>query len=74
MFHPMSEPWLDWHPIDTFPRDEESYLVTDARLVGGFPQVVFWQEETLHVPDASISYLPKAFTHWARIPMPYPGQ
>lgn len=72
--HPMSEPWLDWQPIDTFPQDEESYLVTDSRLAGGFPQIVYWNQGSLSVPDAHISYLPKAFTHWARVPHPSVNQ
>jgi hypothetical protein len=30
MSHPMSEPWLKWEPIETFPRDGEAYLADDA--------------------------------------------
>ncbi len=63
--HPMSEPWLNWQPIKTFPQDGEAYLATND----GFPQVVFWDVGRLYVPDASISYMPEFFTHWAKIPM-----
>ena len=70
MTHPMSEPWLDWQPIATFPRDEECYLVTDKRLDGGFAQIVYWNDGHLSVPDASISYSPGAFTHWSSVPQP----
>jgi hypothetical protein len=52
MSHPMSEPWLKWEPIETFPRDGEAYLADDDRVAGGFPQVVFWDDDgRLHVSD-----------------------
>jgi len=72
MPHPMSEPWLDWQPIDTFPQDGEVYFATDNRVDGGFPQAVFWEPSNrrLWVPDADLSYSPGFFTHWARIPSP----
>jgi hypothetical protein len=44
MTHPMSEPWLDWQPIETFPRDGEGYLAIDDRVQGGFPSVVYWDK------------------------------
>jgi hypothetical protein len=67
----MSEPWLDWQSIETFPRDGEAYLATDDRVEGGFPQVVCWEViGRLSVPDADITYAPHFFTHWARIPSP----
>lgn len=68
MAHPMSEPWLDWEPIATFPQDGEPYLADNERV--GFQQVVFWDDDDgrLHVPDASISYAPEFFTRWAAIP------
>ena len=69
MPHPMSEPWLDWQPIETFPCDGEAYLADDDRVEGGFPQVVFWDDGRLHVSDAGIAYSPGFFTHWAKIPM-----
>jgi len=70
--HPMSEPWLDWHPIETVPEDDEDYLVVDAKLDGGFPQVVYWDNDRqlLCVSDADIGYNKHCFTHWARIPLP----
>lgn len=67
----MSEPWLDWQPIDTFPRDGETYLAVNNRVQGGFPQAVSWEVVgRLSVEDAQISYNPRFFTHWARIPLP----
>lgn len=70
--HPMSEPWLDWQPISTFPKDGDGYLAVDSRVLDGFPQIVFWDEGALHVPDAEIAYNEHFFTHWARIPLPSP--
>jgi hypothetical protein len=62
----------DWQPIETFPRDGECYLATDNRVDGGFPQVVFLDEDTgrLSVPDARIGYSPAFFTHWMPLPEP----
>lgn len=71
MVHPMSEPWLLWEPIATFPEDGEDYLADDDRVAGGFPQVVYFDNETgrLHVNDCGISYVKEFFTRWARIPL-----
>lgn len=67
----MTAPWLDWQPIDSFPRDSESYLAVDSRVLDGFPQVVSWEPiGRLSVADAEISYNQHFFTHWARIPLP----
>lgn len=68
MAHPMSEPWLQWEPISTFPQDGEAYLANNEDVDGGFPQVVYWDVGRLHVSDAGISYAPGFFTHWAAIP------
>lgn len=70
MTHPMSEPWLDWQPIESFPKDGEGYLAIDDRVQGGFPSVVYWNKGRMHVSDAEISYSEGFFTHWARIPIP----
>lgn len=59
-----------WQPIETFPQDGEAYLAADGRVLGGFPQVVYWDDGRLHVSDASISYAPGAFTHWKAIDPP----
>lgn len=59
-----------WQPIETFPQDGEAYLASDNRVQGGFPQVVYWDDWRLHVPDAGISYPPTFFTHWKRIDQP----
>lgn len=61
-----------WQPIEKFPRDGDAYLATDNRVLGGFPQVVYWHEERLHVPDADISYSHGFFTHWKRVDEPPP--
>lgn len=68
MTHPMSEPWLQWEPIATFPRDGEAYLADDDRVDGGFPQVVFWDDGALCVSDTETKYSLGFFTHWAKIP------
>ena len=72
MSHPMSEAWLDWQPIATFPDDGDGYLAIDNRIDDGFPQVVFWDDGNLHVTDSSIIYSKPFFTHWARIPKNWP--
>lgn len=69
-----AEPWLDWLPMATFPRDGEGYLVWDNRKMGGDPEVVFWDDEVvgpwcLKVEDGP-HYHVESFTHWARIPGP----
>ncbi len=64
-----ASPWVDWQPIKTFPQDGDVYLADDERVDGGFPQVVFWDDDgRLHVLDAGISYMPDFFTRWAKIP------
>lgn len=74
MTHPMADPWLDWQPMETFPRDGEGYLVWDDRKMGGCPEVVFWDDAAttgwcLATSDGP-SYHRETFTHWARIPSP----
>lgn len=75
MAHPMSEPWLDWQPMATFPRDGNGYLVWDDRKMGGDPEVVFWNDgvrsggRCLATSDGPIYHV-ETFTHWARIPGP----
>lgn len=77
MTHPMSEPWLSWQPMATFPRDGEGYLVWDDRKLGGDPEVVFWDDEAkgagigwcLATSDGP-TYHVETFTHWAKIPGP----
>lgn len=59
-----------WQPIESFPQDGEDYLATDNRVQDGFPQVVYWDDWRLHVPDAGISYMPDFFTHWRPLPAP----
>lgn len=70
MTHPMAEPWLDWQPVETFPQDGNSYLATDGRVCDGFPQVVYFENGRLCVPDSGICYAAAFFTHWAKIPRP----
>lgn len=61
---------LDWQPIASFPRDGNKYLATCDEIAGGFPQVVYYDDGRLHVPDARISYGIEFFSHWARISQP----
>lgn len=77
MTHPMSQPWLNWQPMSTFPRDGEGYLVWNDRVMGGNPEVVFWDDEAPKASDGwclqtddGPAYHVAAFTHWAAIPSP----
>ncbi|QPF81705.1 hypothetical protein IC762_12475 [Bradyrhizobium genosp. L] len=64
----------DWQPIETFPRDGEAYLVCDDRLLDGFHQVVFWDDDNdetewrLATSDGPTFHI-RAFTHWKRLPV-----
>lgn len=58
-----------WHDIATAPKDGDDILVTDARLQGGFPQVVYWDDSPVtgwHLADSDVVYHSEAFTHWRR--------
>ena len=74
MTHPMSEPWVNWQPISTFPRDGEAYLVCDNRIMGGDHEVVWFDDEVktgwcLATSDGPHYHIDK-FTHWAKLPEP----
>ncbi|BAU93330.1 hypothetical protein MPPM_4725 [Methylorubrum populi] len=64
-----------WRPIATLPKDGEAFLAADARIAGGFQQVVFWDDDPprvgweLSTADGP-SYHRKAFTHWMPLPEP----
>jgi hypothetical protein len=77
MPHPMSEPWLDWQPMATFPRDGHGYLVCDDRTLENF-EVVFWDDDATNAQHGwclstsdGPTYHVEAFTHWARVPLPH---
>lgn len=77
MTHPMSEAWLQWETIETFPRDGNAYLVCSDRVQDGNCEVVFFDDEAstgycLATSDGP-NYHPDTFTHWARIPLPFPS-
>jgi hypothetical protein len=58
-----------WQDIATAPKDGDDLLVTDARLQGGFAQVVYWDvspSSGWHLADGDVVYHPDAFTHWRR--------
>lgn len=63
-----------WQPMETFPRDGESYLVCDRRILDGFQQVVFFDDEAKNRWCLSTSDGPTfhfdAFTHWMKLPRP----
>jgi hypothetical protein len=65
---------IEWMPIGTFPRDGTDFLVCNARVIGGFMQVVAYDSETgrLDVADGA-GYIPGAFTHWTLLPV-MPGE
>ena len=63
-----------WQPIETAPKDnEDSILVCDARVVGGFHQVVWWSEGpkatgyNWYTSDGP-NFHRDAFTHWMPLP------
>lgn len=77
MTHPMSEPWLDWQPMSTFPRDGNGYLVCDDRTMDNF-EAVFWDDEATNAHSGwclstsdGPTYHVETFTHWARVPLPH---
>lgn len=58
-----------WQDISTAPKDGDDILATDARIDGGFPQVVYWDTDGhagWNQTDARITYHPDFFTHWRR--------
>lgn len=61
----------DWRPIETAPKDETEILVCDARIYGGFYQVVFCSQPGWHwqTSDGPVFH-PSAFTHWMPLPEP----
>jgi hypothetical protein len=64
----------EWRDIATAPRDGTDILVCDARLDGGFQQVVFWDGETngewrWETSDGP-TFHQEAFTHWRSLPLP----
>jgi hypothetical protein len=70
-------PWLHWQPMATFPQDGESYLVWNDRVLGGNPEVVFWEEESILFESGRClatsdgpTYHVANFTHWAKVPGP----
>lgn len=73
MTHPMSEPWLDWRPIATAPKDGTTIIVTMAGGNDGPYYVLFWNdiffEDVNSGEGPSIAHL----THWATLPSPPPS-
>lgn len=67
MTHPMSEPWVDWRPIDTAPHDGTRIWLGDAvNVVTGFwsPPVGAWR------CDWQVGNAGDKPTHWAPLPVP----
>jgi len=68
---PQTQPWLDWQPIATFPKDGETCLAANMNVKEGFFQGVYYNEDgRLQIQDTEISYIPEFFTHWTKIPLP----
>jgi hypothetical protein len=64
-----------WQPIESAPRDETEILVCDARIAGGFHQVVSWDAENKNpgwhwATSDGPTFHQSAFTHWMRLPEP----
>lgn len=72
MTHPMSEPWLDWQPKETAPKDGTTILFTMAGGTDGPYYVLFWNDS--YFEDASSGEGPSMdhLTHWAYLPAPPP--
>ncbi len=69
MTHPMSEPWLDWQPEDTAPKNGELVLVCGGDLQR--PALTWWHpEEGWMNGDGWSGTLRYRFARWARIPPP----
>lgn len=65
----------DWRPIETASKDETEILVCDARICGGFYQVVFWNDISSHPgwhwqTSDGPAFHQSAFTHWMPLPEP----
>ncbi len=62
-----------WQPIETAPKDGNSILLTDARVIG-WTQVAAWEEDHggWQADDSSAIWHKDMFTHWRPLPPP-PG-
>ncbi len=85
MTHPMSEPWLDWKPIASAPKDGTTVLLYSEDIEpnifqglwqawtgsweGGGEWVDIWNNDPIETNSGMI--FPKL---WASIPVPSPAQ
>jgi hypothetical protein len=74
MTHPMSEPWLDWRPLTTAPKDGTSILVTmDGGEGDDLPYwVLFWNGSFFECASSGVGPSMDHLTHWAAIPRNLP--
>lgn len=69
MIHPMSEPWLDWQPVETAPKDGTLLVVCGGDL--GRPALTWWHHsEGWMNGDGCSGKLRYEFAQWALIPPP----
>lgn len=67
----------DWQPIETAPKDGESFLAVDANN-GPEYRVVYYDDDPLHLPyiwhvedaGAGFNHHENFFTHWMPLPEP----
>lgn len=70
MTHPMSQPWLDWQPIKTAPKDGSTFIATMASEVDGPYYVLFWNDSYFESAESGVGPSMAHLTHWAAIPAP----
>jgi hypothetical protein len=67
--HPMSEPWLDWQPRESAPKDGTLLLVCGGEL--DRPALTWWHHsEGWMNGDGRSGKLFYEFSQWAVIPLP----
>lgn len=72
---PNLPPWVAdwWKPIETAPKDGDSILVCTDEKMGGFHQVVFWDDESTDpkrhwATSDGPTYHDGLFSHWMPLP------
>jgi hypothetical protein len=66
--HPMAQPWTNWRPIETAPRDGSRFLActSDDVVMGKFVNGEYVAADSFHGNRDTTP------THWAPIPEPPP--
>lgn len=70
MPHPMSEPWLDWHQVESAPKTGDMLLVCGGELER--PALTWWHNSQGWMNgDGRSGTLNYKFDRWAFIPLPH---